>query len=100
EYRAPRGAVPRRVSRTGADGPRGVADPPRGRGGAPGAPGRGGTVPGAVPAGAGREPVPVRPCEGHRLRVLAHGPAPVHGEALGPSARPGGPAGGPAPTRG
>ena len=61
------------------------------------APGRRrGAVPGAVPAGAGGQPLPVRPGARARRGLHVHarcGPAALPGAALRPAARPGRPAG-------
>ena len=76
------------------DALRAAAGVRRDHGGPAGGPG---AVPGPVPAGAGRQPVPVRPgghgrrCR-HRLHLHADGPAALPRPALRPAARPGRPA--------
>ena len=63
----------------------------------PGPPRRRGPLPGAVPVGAGHQPVPVRATEGVRLHLLSARQAPLHGPPVRPTARPRRPAGPHAP---
>ena len=91
---ASRRAVPRRMRRDQRQRAGSVANTVGGRGNSPGPPRRGGLLPGPIPAGAGRQPVPVRAGRSTGLHLRGRGQTALPGQAVRAPDGPGGPAGG------
>ena len=90
--RASRRAVPRRVRRDRGQRAGSTANAVGGRRDSAGPPRRRGALPGPVPAGAGRQPVPVRTRRSAGLHLRADGQAALPGQAVRTAAGSGGPA--------